>query len=49
MILDIYRSNRNRLHQEQAKAVKDRMTCNAIAAYRHIVEQMERTYDLSFV
>lgn len=48
MILDIYRSNRNRLHQEQAKEIKDRSTSNAIAAYRHIVEEMERTYDLSF-
>lgn len=48
MILDIYRTNRTRLRAEMEKEVKDRATTNAIAAYRHIVTEMERTYDLSF-
>jgi hypothetical protein len=46
MILDIYRSNRSRLSTELEKENKDRATSNAIAAYRHIVEEMERAYDL---
>lgn len=48
-IVDIYRTNRNRLSSELEKDVKDRATNNAIAAYRHIVSEMEKNYDLSFV
>ena len=49
MIIDIYRTNRDRLSNELDKDVKDRSTNNAIAAYRHIVAEMEKAYDLSFV
>ncbi len=49
MIVDIYRTNRDRLSAELEKDVKDRSTNNAIAAYSHIVSEMETAYDLSFV
>lgn len=49
MIIEVYRSNRGRLTTELSKDVKDRATNNAIAAYRHIVEEMEKVYDLTFV
>ena len=48
-IVEIYRVNRNRLSSELEKDVKDRATNNAIAAYSHIVSEMEKSYDLSFV
>jgi len=49
VICEIYRTNRERLSTELSKEVKDRTTNNAIAAYRHIVSEMEKTYDLSFI
>lgn len=49
MIVDIYRSNRDRLSTELQKDVKDRATNNAIAAYKHIVAEMEKSYDLQLV
>lgn len=48
-IVDVYRNNRDLLERELGKEVQDRSVRNSIAAYQHIVEEMEKTYDLSFV
>ena len=46
-IIDIYRSNKERLNAEIQKSDRSRATMNTIQAYRHIVTSLERTYELS--
>ena len=45
-IMDIYNANRQKLTAELAKPNKDKACQNAIEAYRHIVTQMEKVYNL---
>ncbi|MBI4864224.1 MAG: hypothetical protein HY815_28805 [Candidatus Riflebacteria bacterium] len=45
-IIQIYRSNRERLSFELAKPEKDVTVINNIAAFRYIVSQMEEVYNL---
>ena len=48
-ILEIYNHNRQKLSLELAKPEKDKSALNAIAAYRHIITQMEQVYNLGGV
>jgi len=46
-IVEIYRYNREKLSAELAKPEKDKTILNNIAAYRHIVTQLEEVYNLT--
>ena len=46
-ILEIYQHNRQKLSLELAKPEKDKSVLNAIAAYKHIITQMEQVYNLT--
>lgn len=48
-ILEIYNHNRQKLSLELAKPEKDKSCLNNIAAYRHIITQMEEVYNLGSV
>jgi hypothetical protein len=48
-ILEIYNHNRQKLSLELAKPEKDKSCLNNIAAYRHIIAQMEEVYNLTGV
>lgn len=45
-IITIYRCNREKLESEMSKSVKDKVVSNNIQAYRHILSQLERVYDI---
>lgn len=45
-ILEIYHHNKQKLSLELAKPDKDKSCLNNIAAYRHIITQMEEVYNL---
>lgn len=46
MIIDAYQSNRRKLYIEETRNIKDRTTHNSIAAYRHIISQIEFIYEI---
>lgn len=46
-IVDIYRSNKERLNLELQKTDRSRTTMNTIQAYRHIVSSLEQIYELA--
>jgi hypothetical protein len=46
-ILEIYNHNKQKLSLELAKPEKDKSVLNSIAAYRHIITQMEERYNLT--
>lgn len=48
-ILEIYTHNKQKLTVELAKPEKDKSVLNSIAAYRHIITQMEQVYNLTGV
>lgn len=48
-ILEIYQHNKQKLSLELAKPEKDKSVLNSIAAYRHIITQMEQVYNLGSV
>ena len=48
-IVEIYHHNRQKLSLELAKPEKDKSVLNNIAAYRHIITQMEQVYNLTGV
>ena len=48
-IVEIYNHNRQKLSLELAKPEKDKSALNNIAAYRHIITQMEQVYNLTGV
>ena len=45
-IMEIYSLNKQRLCLEMAKPEKDKGVLNNIAAYRHIIAQLEEVYNL---
>jgi hypothetical protein len=46
-ILEIYRWNKQKLSLELAKPEKDKSVLNNIAAYQHIITQMEQVYNIA--